>query len=78
MTYIIKAVIVAAASVAALSTFTSATLAMGSDREPDTTNVFTSTPPYKPAAVDKNTITTLAVGATQTDFIGNQFFADQK
>jgi len=78
MTYMFKALIIAAIGTTALTAQVSAVYAMGSDREPDSTNMIVRTSSDIPVATQKNTIFTFPKSASHTTFVGNKTFLDQR
>ncbi len=78
MTYMFKALIIAAIGATALTAQVSTVYAKGSDRDPDDINMIVRTASNTPVAAQKNTIFTFSNTATRTMFIGNKTFLDQR
>lgn len=78
MTYMFKALIIAAIGATALTAQVSTVYAKGSDRDPDSTNMIVRTASDKPVTTQKNIVFTFSNTATHTTFIGNKTFLDQR
>jgi hypothetical protein len=78
MTNMFKALIIAAISATALTAQVSAVYAMGSDRDPTTTNVFEADAPQARFLVNKNRTFAFANAGTHTVLPANAFFLEQK
>ena len=78
MTYMFKALIIAAIGATALTAQVSTVYAKGSDRGPDDTNIIVRTASDKPVATQKNIVFTFSNTETHTTFIGNKTFLDQR
>ena len=76
MTHMIKALIIAAISATALTAQVSSVYAMGSDRDPTTTNLFEADAPQQRFVVNKNK--TFRNAGTHTASPENAFFLAQK
>lgn len=78
MTYMLKALIIAAFGATALTAQVVTASAEGSGREPNDTNLFEKSASYKPVPAQKNAVVTNPKAAAFTGFTGNQVFLEQK
>ena len=78
MTHMFKALIIAAISATALTAQVSSVYAMGSDRDPKTTNVFKADAQQGRLAVNKNEMFTFANAVAHTTSPANADFLAQK
>ncbi len=78
MTYTFKALIIATLGTIALTAQTVSAPAMGSDREPDTTNMIERNAPMPVYPAQKNAVIRFETIVGYNDYTGNQTFADQR
>ncbi len=78
MTYMYKTFIIAMFGAAALTAQVSTAYAMGSDRDPTTTNLFSNAANHQVTVPQKNTVVTSQSGETKVGSFGNEFFLAQR
>jgi 20S proteasome alpha/beta subunit len=78
MTYTFKAFIFALLGTTALTAQVSTVYAMGSDREPNTTNMIIQSSTQEFSSTQKNTVFTFSGNAVRNSSIGNETFLAQR